>query len=185
MVRCFPVFEAYSKEIEKRASGIEGISNASIQVGTIHGGFLFSIVPDTCTATLFRNIIPEEPMEDVLEEIDSLLNEIKGLGIQLLSRRLFFAEPVAPAAEQDLLIHSLQRASFAVAGEDLKVCGLPSWSDARFFQQARIPVVGFGSGPKIRSEGGGHGPNENLRLNDLLKATKTLALGLFHFFNSQ
>ena len=62
--------------------------------------------------------------------------------------------------------------------EDVPAVGAPLYTDARHYSSAGIPTVLYGAGPHSLLESNGHRADENLQLEDLLKATKVVALTL-------
>ena len=56
--------------------------------------------------------------------------------------------------------------------------GVPLYTDARHYSQRGIPTVLYGAGPRTLMEARGHNTDENLRLDDLNRATKVVALTL-------
>ena len=63
----------------------------------------------------------------------------------------------------------------------IPVKGVPLYTDARHYSAAGIPTVLYGAGPRTLEEANGHMADENLRLDDLYKATEVIALTLLDF----
>ena len=63
-------------------------------------------------------------------------------------------------------------------GEPVLPSGLPIYTDARLYSTAGIPTVLHGAGPHTLLEANGHRADERLRLDDLYKATRVVALAL-------
>jgi len=63
-----------------------------------------------------------------------------------------------------------------IIGEEPVIRGLSSFSDARFYWEAGIPVCTYGPAPKVFWESNAHGPDENVVIDDLIKCVKVLAL---------
>jgi acetylornithine deacetylase/succinyl-diaminopimelate desuccinylase-like protein len=61
----------------------------------------------------------------------------------------------------------------------LEIKGVPLYADARHFYEAGVPVVMFGAGPKTLLEANGHRADEHVRIDDLVKAAKIVALTLY------
>jgi len=62
--------------------------------------------------------------------------------------------------------------------------GVPLYTDARHYTAAGIPTVLYGAGPRTLAEANGHGADEKLRLEDLRRATKTVAAALAELLGS-
>ena len=63
-------------------------------------------------------------------------------------------------------------------GEEVKPHGVPIYTDARLYSTAGIPTVLYGAGPHTLLEANGHRADEKLKLDDLYKATRVVALAL-------
>ena len=81
-------------------------------------------------------------------------------------------------AGQELLVDAIERNARAVFGVDVRAHGVPLYTDARHYSAAGIPTVLYGAGPRTLVEANGHRADENLRLDDLYKATEVVALTL-------
>jgi len=55
---------------------------------------------------------------------------------------------------------------------------VPLYTDARHYSAAGIPTVLYGAGPRSLLEANAHRADERLKLDDLFKATKIVALAL-------
>jgi succinyl-diaminopimelate desuccinylase len=55
---------------------------------------------------------------------------------------------------------------------------VPIYTDARLYSAAGIPTVLYGAGPRTLLEANGHRADEKLKLDDLDKATRVVALAL-------
>jgi len=56
--------------------------------------------------------------------------------------------------------------------------GVPLYTDARHYAAAGIPTILYGAGPRTLLEANGHRADEKLVLEDLRKATRTVARAL-------
>jgi acetylornithine deacetylase/succinyl-diaminopimelate desuccinylase-like protein len=79
---------------------------------------------------------------------------------------------------QKLLVDAIRRNAYEVLHEDIHPRGVPLYTDARHYTKRGIPTVLYGAGPRTLMEARGHNSDENLRLNDLNRATKVVALAL-------
>jgi acetylornithine deacetylase/succinyl-diaminopimelate desuccinylase-like protein len=73
------------------------------------------------------------------------------------------------------MVHAIQRNAREVFGVDVQPHGVPLYTDARHYSEAGIPTVLYGAGPRTLEEANGHRADENLRLDDLYKATEVVA----------
>ncbi len=99
-------------------------------------------------------------------------------GIAVNVRRILLALPFVPIPGQEKLVAALQHNARGVLGEDIEAHGVPLYTDARHYSAAGVPTVLYGAGPRTLVEANGHRADENLRLDDLYKATEVVALAL-------
>jgi acetylornithine deacetylase/succinyl-diaminopimelate desuccinylase-like protein len=76
------------------------------------------------------------------------------------------------------LIAAVKSHAERVLGEAVPVYGVPLYTDARHYTKRGIPTILYGAGPRTLMEARGHNSDENLRLEDLRKATTVVALAL-------
>lgn len=161
-------------------STIAGIEHPTLVVGLIRGGINTNVVPDLVTLRLDRRIIPEENPEQVERDLIAQIERVGASldGIQIKVRRILLARPFTPLAGQEKLVELIQRHGRAVMGEDIPANGVPIYTDARLYSAAGSPAVLYGAGPHTLLEANGHRADENIRLEDLRKATQVIALVL-------
>ncbi len=175
--------ELYSlrKQYAVVRSRIEGIVSPTLVVGLIRGGTNTNVVPDDVVFRLDRRIIPEENAAEVEA---TLTRQIRASGarfpgVMVEVRRILLALPFVPIAGQDKLIDAIRRNARVVLGEDIPAHGVPLYTDARHYGAAGVPTVLYGAGPRTLAEANGHRADENLKLDDLYRATEVVALSLF------
>jgi len=161
-------------------SMVPGITHPTLVVGLIEGGINTNVVPDRVRFRLDRRIIPDENpalVEATLREsIDTFARQWPGARVHV--KRILLAAPLMPVAGQDRLVDALKRAARARFGNDLPLCGVPIYTDARHYAAAGVPTVLYGAGPRTLAEANGHRADERLRLDDLARATDVVALAL-------
>jgi len=165
------------REIRSR---VEGIQHPTLSVGLISGGINTNVVPDVVTLRLDRRMIPEENPEEVertlVAEIERVCCAMPGISVK--TRRILLARPFTPRPGQEILVAALERNARTVMGIDIPAEGVPLYTDARLYSAAGIPTALYGAGPRTLLEANGHRADEKLVLDDLLKATKVVALTL-------
>ena len=171
---------AYRNALAAQRSAIPGIGHPSLVVGLISGGVNTNVVPDRVVFRLDRRITPDENPEDALSELTELIRQSahKLPGIRVEVRKILLANPLLPGAGQARLVQALQARARQVFGVEIEPCGVPLYTDARHYAEAGIPTVLYGAGPRTLAEANGHCADENLRLEDLYKATEVIALSL-------
>jgi acetylornithine deacetylase/succinyl-diaminopimelate desuccinylase-like protein len=171
---------AIRKTYAARKSKVDGIDSATLTVGLIAGGINTNVVPDKVTFRVDRRIIPEE---DPAEAEATLTRQIRAAaakwpGIACNVRRILLAVPFVPIPGQEKLVAAIARHATPIMGENVKPHGVPIYTDARLYSTAGIPTVLYGAGPHTLLEANGHRADEKLKLDDLYKATRVVALAL-------
>jgi acetylornithine deacetylase/succinyl-diaminopimelate desuccinylase-like protein len=169
------------KQYARVRSRIEGIVSPTLVVGLIHSGTNTNVVPDRAVFRLDRRIIPEE---NPLEVETTLMRQIRDFGARFPGvtvdvRRILLALPFVPIEGQEKLVAAISKNARAVLGEDIPARGVPLYTDARHYGAAGVPTVLYGAGPRTLAEANGHRADENLKLDDLHRATEVVALSLY------
>ena len=89
-----------------------------------------------------------------------------------------FRVPFVPLPGHEKLVAAIQTGAKRILGETIPVEGVPLYTDARHYAAAGIPTVLYGAGPRTLLEANAHRADERLKLDDLHKATKVVALAL-------
>jgi acetylornithine deacetylase/succinyl-diaminopimelate desuccinylase-like protein len=171
---------AYRKSLTALESQIPGIGCPTLVVGLIRGGINTNVVPDKVTFRLDRRIIPDEAPGAAERFLNALIRESarRMPGIRVEIRKILHAEPFVRRPGQEHMVHAIQKNAREVFGVEVKPHGVPLYTDARHYSAAGIPTVLYGAGPRTLEEANGHRADENLRLDDLYKATEVVALSV-------
>ncbi len=171
----------YRKTLTEKKSKVPGIASPTLVVGKIAGGINTNVVPDECTIRFDRRLIPEEIPEEVEKELVEIISEAatKQEGIEVDTKRILLAKSFGPISENSPLIQAFKNNWSQVFGGELSIQGSPLYTDARHFYEAGIPALLFGAGPRTLLEANGHRADEHVTIDDLLKATKIVALSLY------
>jgi succinyl-diaminopimelate desuccinylase len=158
-----------------------GITSPTLVVGLIEGGVNTNVVPDRVVFRLDRRIVPEENPADVEATLTRALqaSAAKWPGIMVRVRRILLAQPFMPIPGQEVLVAAIRKNARAVLGDDIQAHGVPLYTDARHYSAAGVPTALYGAGPRTLAEANGHREDENLKLDDLYKATEVVALSLY------
>ena len=158
-----------------------GITSPTLVVGLIEGGVNTNVVPDRVVFRLDRRIIPEESPAEVEAALTRALQSsaAKWPGVSVRIRRILLAQPFVPIPGQETLVAAIQKNARIVLGEDIRAHGVPLYTDARHYSAAGVPTALYGAGPRTLVEANGHRADENLKLDDLYKATEVVALSLY------
>jgi len=168
---------AYRKALFALESTIPGIGSPTMVVGLISGGINTNVVPDRVVFRLDRRIIPDEIPGAAERFLRALIEQTarKQPGIRVNIRRILSANPFVPRPGQERLVAALSRNAREVFGAEIKPHGVPLYTDARHYSEAGIPTVLYGAGPRTLEEANGHRADENLKLEDLYRATEVVA----------
>jgi acetylornithine deacetylase/succinyl-diaminopimelate desuccinylase-like protein len=171
---------AHRASLGRMRSSTPGIVSPTLNVGLIKGGINTNVVPDLVTFRVDRRMIPEEIGFDAEGELRAVVERAAKdrPGIEVKVERIILAEPLSELPGVEKLIGALKSRAEAVFGVEIPVQGVPLYTDARHYTSHGIPTVLYGAGPRTLMEARGHNSDENLRLNDLNRATKVVALAL-------
>ena len=158
-------------------SQVPGIAHPTTVVGWIAGGTNTNVVPDRVTLRMDRRMIPEEDPTRVEAQLRALIEASvrERAGIRIEIRRLLLAQPLKPLPGHEALAAALQQHAQRIFGERIDVVGTPLYADARLYGEAGIPTVMYGAGPRTILEANAKRADENLRLEDLRRATQVVA----------
>ena len=174
---------ALRKTYAARRSATPGIASPTLVIGLVSGGINTNVVPDRVVFRIDRRIIPEEDAAQAERALAGKLHELAAQwpGICLQVKRILLARPFTPLPGQEKLVDAIRRHARTVLDEGIDAHGVPLYTDARHYSAAGIPTVLYGAGPRTLEEANGHMADENLRLDDLYKATEVIALTLLDF----
>jgi acetylornithine deacetylase/succinyl-diaminopimelate desuccinylase-like protein len=166
--------------LKTRRSAVSGITHPTVNVGLIEGGINTNVVPDRVTFRIDRRMIPEEKPEQAEAELRGIIERAGAAfsGIRVEIRRILLALPLVHVAGAERLTQALQRHGETFFDVPIAEHGVPLYTDARHYANAGIPTVLYGAGPRTLAEANGHAADECLRLNDLRRATATVACAI-------
>jgi acetylornithine deacetylase/succinyl-diaminopimelate desuccinylase-like protein len=166
--------------LKARRSAVSGITHSTVNVGLIEGGINTNVVPDRVTFRIDRRMIPEENPEQAEAELRGIIERGAAAfgGIRVEIRRILLALPLVHVPGAERLTQALQRHGETFFAVPIAEHGVPLYTDARHYANAGIPTVLYGAGPRTLAEANGHAADECLRLNDLRRATATVACAI-------
>ena len=178
--RVLDALYAESDALGATVSATPGIGSPLLNVGRIEGGINTNVVPDLVVLKLDRRMIPEENPAVVEAALRTLIEDAARTvpGIRLEIRRLLLARALTPLPGHEKLAGPLQRHGRRVFGEDIPVRGVGLYTDGRLYNEAGIPTVLYGAGPRTLLESNAKRADENLLLEDLRRATQVIACTL-------
>ena len=159
---------AERKRLSKAKSATPGIGSPKLNIGLISGGINTNVVPDLVTFRLDRRFIPEENGRNVERDLKVLIEKAgRAKGIEVGIKRILLADPLKAVKGIERLVEPLQRHAKAVLNRQIKVTGVPLYTDARHYAARKIPTVLYGAGPKSILEANAHRADEHVQLKDL------------------
>lgn len=171
---------ASREALKAHPSKTPGIAHPTLNVGLIEGGINTNVVPDRVSFRIDRRIIPEESPAAAEADLRALIlaaaEAIPGIRIEI--KRILLSLPLVKLPGAERLAATLQKHGREFFGVDIGEHGVPIYTDARHYTAAGIPAVLYGAGPRTLAEANGHSADENVRLDDLRRATKTVAATL-------
>jgi acetylornithine deacetylase/succinyl-diaminopimelate desuccinylase-like protein len=170
-------------ELKKIKSRVPGIDSPTMLVGRIDGGTNTNVVPGKVVLKMDRRMIPDEDPVQVEAQVRALIEDaVRGVdGIRVEIKRLLLSHALRPLPGQEKIVASLQDNGRAVLGEEITAQGTPLYADARLYGEAGIPAVLYGAGPRTVPESNAKKADEKIKLDDLRKATKVVAMTLYDF----
>jgi succinyl-diaminopimelate desuccinylase len=173
MARYLTAIDTYVRPLLEQRATSYGVTppepNATLSFDTIHGGAATNIVPDRCTVTFNRRLVPGEDLDEARRE---LLAPLEALGLPYDYRETYSTEPVLVGEDEPVV----QAACRAVEALGLKPRLLISaGSDDQRFVVRNAGITNsviYGPG----TTGLSHISDERISVEDLLLGTKGLAL---------
>ena len=142
--------------------------------GVVQGGVKTNVVPDRCTITIDRRLIPEEEIAAAYAEIMAAIQaaEREDPEVRVVVETELEVEAASIPADSQLC-RDLSAAHRAIYGTSPRLVISPGFNDPRFLiKRAGIPTVTYGPGILAQA----HQPDEYLNIADLVKATQVLGL---------
>jgi succinyl-diaminopimelate desuccinylase len=172
------------KSVEKRRTSMavspaEASRSVMLIGGEAGSGVTFSLVPENSYFTIDRRINPEENMATAKKEIEKILEIHRKKGIRMQVEVLQEGEPSAASTETELA-SALGRAVAEIKGRAPKFELCPGLCEIRFFNRSNIPAYAYGPGLIEVS----HGPEEYVRLTDILDCTAIYVLTAYYLLAS-
>ncbi|MFQ5819570.1 MAG: YgeY family selenium metabolism-linked hydrolase [Candidatus Heimdallarchaeota archaeon] len=153
-----------------------------------------NVIPDGCRIVLDRRTLPAEREEDLIEEVNQFLGEVKAKvpnldarvrimeeNLQCYTGKKLVAHKYYPAwamAHSDPFIQKTKTILEAMMNSEVKIQKWDFSTDGVYTAgMAKIPTIGYGPGDETQA----HSPDEHLFIDQLVTATKgyaALALNL-------
>lgn len=146
----------------------------TLNIGRIQGGIQWNIVPGSCKVEMDRRLVPGETRQMAMDEIRAILDEYART-VEPLEYELYSSGEVAAninTSPDEPFVKMAAGCLADVSGTERPIGGYMQTSDGRWFARDGIPIIIFGpSEPAVA-----HGPDEHVSVEQLVEATKFLAL---------
>ncbi|MEE9585741.1 MAG: M20 family metallopeptidase [Nitrososphaerales archaeon] len=172
MAKILDALQTYLIELEKRDDPLVG--NPTVSVGTITGGSKTNMVPDRCSITVDRRLLPHESSDDAKAEVEDILRRLRKEDPSLKTElKVVLSREGAVTGIDEQVVHLSKEAAEEVLGTEVEVSGSPATSDMTIFvNQASIPTVLLGPGRL----GTAHITDEYVEVDQVVGAAKIFAL---------
>ena len=156
--------------------GTDSVMKSRFSVNRVHGGVANNNVPDTCEVYVDRRYTPGETEEQIDKEYADAITRAqrKNPGLQV-QYKVEQGNLVSVAPADTPLVKAIQRAAKAVGYEAKPVGGSHSSDHGWFVRRHGKPFASYGIGGE-----GVHGPNERIKVEDLMATTKAYALTMLY-----
>ena len=145
----------------------------TINIGTITGGIKTNVVPDRCTITIDRRIIPEETIQHAKKHIVETLNRVDPK-IKPQVKTILAINP-AISSTTSVISRAILRYVRKIVGKEPIIRVSPGFLDSHYFVSGMgIPTVSYGPGLLKTT----HSSDEYVPLPHLALATKVYALAI-------
>lgn len=162
--------ELWPKLQARRHPVFDPPSTATISI--INGGVKSNVIPDLCTFHIDRRILPGETSEGAADEIraiaERVVSHFPGMSVEVEGRTGGRATLLDPDAD---IVKAMAAANERL-GIDPEPTGYNMATDGRHFAAAGIPTIIYGPGDPSLA----HIPNEWVGVDEVMEATKALAL---------
>jgi succinyl-diaminopimelate desuccinylase len=153
------------------AKGHPLLGDATLTPTVIDGGSSPNSVPDRCTVTIDRRLLPGEDRAQATEAIRAALEEVSrmaGVEYEIVERALFVPTEIDPDVE---IVSCVQEVTGLALGRRAEIRGMGGSTDARFLIGQGIPTVIFGPGDAKEA----HTIDESIAIDDLRQGTLAYA----------
>lgn len=145
---------------------------ADISATMVDAGYSENVVPDRCTATFYRVLVPEESVDSARREIRDLMTATEAAtGMDVTYEEIMFAEPTA--VDADCEIAETYREHIGAFHETPGTVVSPGSDDQRFVVNDGGVEECIVYGPGLLSQA--HVPDEYVPVEELVTATKVMA----------
>lgn len=122
------------------------LGRGSLHASTISGGTGPSTYPDRCTLGIERRTIPGESVATFRDELAAAIDAARAIDPAVDVVIEFLTAQGPSDVSLDAPVMRALDAAIRATGRDVRVEGMPAWTDAALLNDAGIPTVCFGPG---------------------------------------
>lgn len=162
--------------LASQRSPVAGIERPTLVATGIRGGGAPGATAGVVEIEIDRRILPADSTGDALAQLHGLAEELtRERGVEITFEPTLVAEPLRQSDGQEEIVRAVREEGPAILGHELEAHGVPIFTDARWFSGVGVPTVLYGAGPADAADARGHGPDENVAIDDLICATEVVA----------
>ncbi len=120
--------EGLARELSGRRHPLVGAP--TFTVTRITGGTAPNVVPDRCEVVIDRRIVPGEDADAVLDELDAVVRELRGRGVQIEREEPSAMLPGVEVPADNPVVRSAVSSCRSVLGREAEASGVPYSTDA-------------------------------------------------------
>ena len=172
--------DALAEDISARRDPLFG--SASLAITRIRGGQAPNVIPDSCTITLDRRLIPGEVLKNALDEISVVIDKEKAVddSLSVSVKETIGIKPCKVSPEEPI-VKVVKDSIVQVRGRKQEISGFPATCDMWcLVEGADIPTVILGPGKLSMA----HKANESISVDDLYEAAKIYAAIALNWFKT-
>lgn len=176
MGKVIEALERYNKNLKRRMN-LPVLKYPTVNVGVIKGGTGVTFVPDSCEIEFDRQVLPGESVTTARGEVSKVIENIKkkhDIKVELKENQCF--KPWEISKDQPV-VKNLSEAYYKVFKKKAVYLGLNGYTEAELLANNGIFSVVFGPGDPHTT----HSPNERVKIQQVLDATKIYALIGYEF----
>jgi acetylornithine deacetylase/succinyl-diaminopimelate desuccinylase-like protein len=170
--------DKYNEILESKTSKIPNLERCYMNIALVKGGIagIWNIFPEKCTMQMELRLVPDYDPDEIIKEIKEVVESLKKQDQDLNAEVRELWRVTGFKVPDDLpVIKILQDNIKAISGADVPTGGLGGFVPlGHFYKEMGIPGVTWN--PGVFNECNLHQVDENLRIDQLIDATKVFAL---------
>jgi succinyl-diaminopimelate desuccinylase len=172
MAKILESIQKYHIKLEKKNDDLVG--RPTLNVGTINGGSKTNVIPDTCSITVDRRILPDESPKLAESELRKILENLEKQNPNLKTHlEVILSRRGSVISENESIVKIAKESVEEVLGRPVQTSGCPATSDMEtFVNEAKIPTILLGPGRLAET----HMVDEFIEVDQVMKAIKIYSL---------